>query len=112
MKAFFRLLAILLALVPVAPGRADDLLIQAAKVYTMTGSPLTPGAVLISDGKIAQVGSKLTAPAGARVIDAAVVMPGLVDAYTHAAVVGGPAETTREITPEYRVLPAVDWRAR
>jgi imidazolonepropionase-like amidohydrolase len=106
--------AIFVLFTAVAPARAEDLLIQAAKVYTMTGPPLAPGAVLVSDGKIAQVGAKLTAPAGARVIDLGdgVLMPGLVDAYSHVAIAGSPEEMTREITPDYRVLTAVDWRAR
>ena len=82
------------------------MLITAAKVYTMTGPPLAPGAVLVSNGKIVQVASKLTPPSGAKVIDlgGGVLMPGLVDAYSSAGVAGHPAETTREITPDYRVL--------
>jgi len=96
------------------PVRADDLLIQAAKVYTMAGPPLAPGAVLISNGKIIQVGAKLTPPAGAKVIDlgSGVLMPGLVDAYSNNGIAGNPAEMTKEITPDYRVLSAVDWRSR
>lgn len=101
-------------LVLASPARAEDLLIRAAKVYTMTGTPLTPGAVVVSKGKIAQVGSKLEAPQGAKVIDlgAGVLMPGLIDAHSNAGIAGSHAEATREITPEYRVLTAVDWRAR
>ena len=96
------------------PARAEDLLIRAAKVYTMTGAPLTPGAVLVSKGKIVQVGAKLDAPAGAKVIDlgAGVLMPGLIDAHSNAGITGSLAEMTREITPDYCVLAAVDWRAR
>jgi imidazolonepropionase-like amidohydrolase len=96
------------------PVKAEDLLIRAGKVYTMTGPPLVPGEVLVSNGKIAQVGAKLTAPAGAKVIDlgSGVLLPGLIDAYSHAGIAGSPAEMTREITPGYQVLSAVDWRAR
>src|SRR5205807_8078381 len=88
--------------------------LRAAKVYMVADRPLAPGAVLISDGKIVQVGAKLTPPAGAKVIDLGpgVLMPGLVDGYSSAGVAGHPAETTREITPDYRVLSAVDWRSR
>jgi imidazolonepropionase-like amidohydrolase len=94
--------------------RADDLLITAGKVYTMTGPPLSPGSVLVHDGKIVQVGAKLITPPGAKVIDlgTGVLMPGLVDAYSNAGIAGSPEEMTREITPNYRVLPAVDWRSR
>src|SRR5262249_37554186 len=98
----------------VLPVHAEDLLIRAAKVHTMTGPPLAPGEVLVSNGKIAGVGAKLSAPAGVRVIDlgSGVLLPGLVDAYSHAGLASSPSEMTREITPDYRVLSAVDWRAR
>jgi imidazolonepropionase-like amidohydrolase len=90
------------------------LLIRAAKVYTMTGPPLAPGAVHVSGGKIVRVGATLAPPDGARVIDlgSGVVMPGLIDAHSHAGIAGGADEMTREVTPDYRVLSAVDWRAR
>ena len=41
--------------------------------------------ILISDGKIAQVGSQVTIPAGAKLVDLsnAWVLPGLIDAHTH-----------------------------
>jgi imidazolonepropionase-like amidohydrolase len=95
-------------------ARADDVLIKAAKVYTVAGPPLTPGAVLVSNGKITQVASKLAAPAGVKVIDlgSGVLMPGLVDAYSSAGIAHSQAEMTKEITPDYRVLTAVDWRSR
>src|SRR5438128_7225004 len=114
MKPFLMVCLTLAVLFPGTPARAEDLLIQAAKVYTMTGPPLAPGAVLVSDGKIVQVGSKLTAPSGAKVIDlgSSVLMPGLVDAYSIAGIAHSQAEMTKEVTPDYRVLTAVDWRAR
>jgi imidazolonepropionase-like amidohydrolase len=101
-------------LVAAVPAQAEDLLLRAAKVYTMTGPPLSPGAVLVSGDKIVQVGESLTPPAGAKVIDlgSGVVLPGLVDAYSHAGVAVSPSEVTREVTPEYRVLTAIDWRSR
>jgi imidazolonepropionase-like amidohydrolase len=114
MKTLFQTSTLLGFLLAVAPIRADDLLINAAKVYTMTGSPLSPGAVLVANGKIVQVSSKITAPVGAKVVDlgSGVLMPGFIDAYSSAGIAGSPAEMTREITPAYRVLTAVDWRSR
>jgi imidazolonepropionase-like amidohydrolase len=96
------------------PARAEELLIKAGKVYTMTGAPLTPGEVLVSNGKITQVGEKLTAPAGVKVIDlgAGVLAPGFVDSYSQAGIAGGTAETTREITPAIRIVDSIDWKAR
>jgi imidazolonepropionase-like amidohydrolase len=114
MKTLLQVAAFVLSLLTVASTRAEDLLITAAKVHTMTGPPLTPGAVLISNGKIVKVGSKLTAPAGAKVVDLGPgeLMPGLVDAYSSAGIAHSQAEMTKEITPDYRVLTAVDWRSR
>src|SRR5438445_8134034 len=114
MKTLLQVCSFLVCLLTVASTRAEDLLINAAKVYTMTGPPLAPGAVLVSNGKIVQVGSKLTAPAGAKVIDlgSGVLMPGLVDPYSSAGIAHSQAEMTKEITPDYRVLTAVDWRSR
>ena len=73
------------------PAQAEDLFITAAKVYTMNGPPLTPGAVLVSKGKIVQINSKIDAPAGTKVIDLGngVLMPGLIDAYSQAGIAGG-----------------------
>ena len=104
----------LFVLLLATPAWADELLIRARKVYTMTGPPFSPGAVLVSNSKIIQVGTKLTAPAGAKEVDlgSGVLMPGLVDAYSQLGIASGPAEMTREITPNYRVLKAVDWHSR
>src|SRR5713101_6587548 len=113
MRALVKIVAVLVC-TALTTAWAEDVLVRAAKVYTMTGPPLAPGEVLISNGKIAGAGAKLTPPAGARIIDlgAGVLMPGLIDAYSHAGIAGSAEEMTREITPEYRVLNAVDWRSR
>ena len=62
------------------------LLIKNGYVKTMVGADLENGCILIDDnGKIAEVGKNLTAPAGAEVIDAGgrLVTPGCVDAHSH-----------------------------
>jgi len=114
MKMLLRVALLVISLLPATRIRAEELLIRAGKVYTMAGPPLTPGAVLVSNGKIVQVGAKLTAPAGAKVVDlgSGVLMPGLIDAYSSAGIAGRAEEITKEVTPAYRVLNAVDWRAR
>jgi imidazolonepropionase-like amidohydrolase len=114
MNLFRNTIAALTLLVLAVPSDAEELLIRAGKVYTMTGPPLAPGAVRVANGKIVEVGPKLTAPAGATVLDlgSGVLIPGLVDAYSSAGIAGSTAEMTREVTPAYRVLTAVDWRAR
>ncbi len=62
------------------------LLIQNAHIKPMVGNELENGCILIGDdGKIAAIGTSLSAPAGAEVIDAGgrLVTPGCVDAHCH-----------------------------
>jgi len=55
-----------------------------AKIFTLAGSTIDDGTLIIHDGKIAAVGAGLEIPAGAQVIDAKglQVYPGLFDAIT------------------------------
>ncbi len=55
-----------------------------AKIFTLAGSPIEDGTLVIRDGKIAAVGASVEIPAGASVIDAKglQVYPGLFDAVT------------------------------
>lgn len=90
-----RFLAILAvaAMLPLVAQAQDDsgvTLIKNATVITITHGRIEHGSVLIRDGKIADVGTDVQAPAGAKVIDASgmYVMPGIVDCHTHIAVDG------------------------
>ena len=67
---------------PVAP-----ILIRNATVMTVTRGTLTNTDVLLSGGRIAQIGRNVTAPAGTTVIDATgkFVMPGIIDPHSHMA---------------------------
>ena len=60
-----------------------DLLITGGSVWTPDG--FVQGDVLASEGKIAEIGSGLTAPEAAQVIDAQgkYVIPGCIDTHTH-----------------------------
>src|SRR2546428_759252 len=93
---------------------AEDIVIRAAAIYPGIGAPLAPGMVRITDGKIAEVAGAITPPAGAKVIDlrSGVLIPGLIDAHTTVGLDGGISESTMEVTPNFRVLDAVDWSAR
>ena len=98
-----------------ATAAEGDLLIRAGTVYTMAGDPLSPGAVLVRDGKVAEVAGTIEAPEGAEVIDlgdGASLIPGLVDADLPVGVEGPTAEITREVTPRFNPLPAVDRSSR
>lgn len=67
-------------------------LIRGATVLTGTGTRLDGADVLISNGRIEAVGQNLTAPAGARVVDAngKWVTPGLIDVHSHLGVYASP----------------------
>lgn len=55
-----------------------------AKIFTLAGSPIEDGTVVIRDGKIAAIGAAVEVPADAKVIDAKglQVYPGLFDSVT------------------------------
>ena len=80
---FINLLCLFLA----PPARAQSSSVYAithAKIFTLAGSPIEDGTLVIRDGKIAAVGASLEVPAGATVIDGKglQVYPGLFDAVT------------------------------
>jgi len=70
-------------------------LVRNATVLTGTGTRIDNGDVLMANGNIEAIGRDLTAPAGARVIDAKGrwVTPGLIDVHSHLGVYSSPAES-------------------
>ncbi len=65
---------------------SQDVLIRGGRVLTMAEEgTLENGDVLIQDGKIAQVGTSISAPQGIRIIEGKgyYVLPGLIDAHSH-----------------------------
>jgi imidazolonepropionase-like amidohydrolase len=92
-----------LALSPSAgasPALAADLLIRGGRVIDGTGAPPRPHTdILVRNGRIAAVGEALSAP-GVPVVDAtgATVLPGLIDAHVHLAVVPGAGQ--RDDSPD------------
>jgi imidazolonepropionase-like amidohydrolase len=65
-------------------------LIQNATILTVSHGTIEHGAILIKDGKIAEVGQSIKAPKGAQVVDGTgqFVMPGIIDCHSHIAVDG------------------------
>src|SRR5499433_989124 len=90
--------------------------IRNAKIVTVTGATIERGAVLIRDGKIAEVGARVGAPGDARVIDATglSVYPGMIDSGTQLGLTEiGSIQETRDTTelgdfnPHMRAIVAV-----
>lgn len=78
-------LLLLAALFLAAPAPEPSTLIRGARVFDGTGASAQLRDVLIRDGEIAEVGSDLPAPSGARIIDASgmTLLPGLHDLHIH-----------------------------
>jgi urease alpha subunit len=79
---------------------AQDLVITNARIIDGTGKVMSPGAVVVTGGKLACVGACAATVAGVRVIDAGgkTVMPGLIDAHRH--IVTGGADWLDKTAPK------------
>jgi imidazolonepropionase-like amidohydrolase len=78
------LLPIILAAALPCSAAFAQVAVRGAKVYTMAGPPIENGVVVIKDGKISAIGvaDQIAVPQDFRVLEAAVVTPGLVDAHS------------------------------
>ncbi len=95
------------------------LAIKNGRLFTITHGVIEGGTILIASGKFVAVGSGLSVPQSARVIDAAGghVYPGMIDAHAHHGVyaeVSGPEgadgnEMSDPITPHVRALDSLNW---
>ena len=93
------------------PYREDDVLaIVGATVLTMAGETIENGTVVVRDGQIAAVGSRVRPPRDAHLIEAAgrYVMPGIIDAHSHIAAEGGINEGSLAVTSMVRIADVVD----
>lgn len=104
-KALLRL-SLLMALLPcitvsLYAQNTGTVLVKGGTVITVTKGTLESTDVLVRDGKIAQIGKGIAAPANAKVIDATgmFVMPGIIDAHSHAAL-DAINEATSPVTSE------------
>jgi imidazolonepropionase-like amidohydrolase len=84
---------------------AQDIAIRNATIITIANGDIQNGTILVRGGKIAAVGTNVTVPAGVRVIDGTgkFVMPGIIDAHSHAALENGINEGSESVTPEVQV---------
>ena len=95
-----RLLVFAVLLAPMAA--AQDVAIRNATIITIARGDISNGTVVVRNGKITAVGANVQVPAGVRVIDGTgkFVMPGIIDAHSHAALEGGINEGSESVTPE------------
>ena len=113
-------------LVTLAAGSAtaagETLAIRGRIIHTMAGDPIPDGVVVVSDGRIVAVGPAATVavPADARVLEAAVVTPGLIDAHCVVGLSGylnqdqdqDQLDATEPVQPELRAVDAYNSRER
>ncbi|MEI9973289.1 MAG: hypothetical protein WDO73_15350 [Ignavibacteriota bacterium] len=112
-----KLLGLLLACSLAAFAAGEAVLIQNADIYPMNGAPLKGGSLLIQDGKIIDIGAKITAPKGATVLEGKGlrVYPGWIDSGTELGLeeIGSIRETNDtgeigEFNPQLKALSAVN----
>lgn len=94
------------------------LAIKNAKIITMAGETIKNGTILISEGKILDVGSNLKIPKNCQIVDKTgkTVFPGFVDAHTHLGIgeedIGWPGkdydESTDPVTPHLKAIDAIN----
>ncbi len=107
--------AALLALLALPVG-AQELFVRARTLHTMAGPIIADGVVHVRDGVITKVGhrSQIAIPSGARVLDAAEVTPGLIDAHSVVGLAGwlnvphdqDQVERSAPMQPELRAIDA------
>ncbi len=97
--------ALFVALLMPSQSRAQDLAIRNATLLTIANGDIEGANIVVRGGKITAVGRNAAIPAGIRVIDGTgkFVMPGIIDAHSHAALEGGINEGSESVTPEVMV---------
>jgi imidazolonepropionase-like amidohydrolase len=109
----YSILSVCMILFCAGLSSAETIAITNAKIYTMAGPVIEKGTIVIRDGKIEAVGAGVTAPSGARIIDASgkQVFPGFIDANCHVGLseinqvtsTVDISEGTDPVTPQMRV---------
>ena len=94
------------------PAAHNGLLIKNAVLMTVTHGDIQNGSLYIKDGKIAALGTNVSAPTSAAVIDAGgkYVTPGIIDSHSHIALDQDVNEATSPITPQMLMMDAFDYQ--
>lgn len=82
--------------------------VKAGTIITAAGEPISNGVILIRDGVIDQIGTDITIPVEAKVIDASggVVMPGMIDAHNPSGM--SQANERNSVVPFLSVVDSID----
>ncbi len=116
MKTITRFSLLVTWLIALGGAHAENIAVMGATIYTMAGAPLKDGVILLRDGKITALGPKASVkiPEGYRILQAAVVTPGLIDAHATVGLSGllnqaqdqDMLEKSSAVQPELRALDA------
>ncbi len=90
----------------IANAAASVIAIRADVLYPVSSPGIKNAVVIIRGGRIASVGAGLSVPAGAKVLHAAAVIPGLVDPHSYLGVYGQNSEPVDAVTPDFQTLDA------
>ncbi len=93
------------------PAQPEYVLVRNATVWTLDDQGKQENAdVLVREGKIAEVGTGLSAPEGALEIDGTGkhLTPGIIDAHSHTAILEGINEGTQAVTAEVGIGDVID----
>ena len=106
MNAKNLLLAATAALALAPSSHAQTYLIRGARVVTVSGPVMPEASVLVRDGKIADIGPNLPAPAGAEVVEARglSLYPGLFDLSSQIGMQGARENTMGELLPHLKAF--------
>jgi imidazolonepropionase-like amidohydrolase len=111
----YRKLAVLLLVSGSAFAQSAVVLHAARLLDVETGRIVAPGEVLVRGDRIAEAGSSVTHPAGARTIDLGdrTLLPGLIDAHVHLFLHPGAEDlqTVEESVPQRTILAVLAARA-
>lgn len=108
-----RILAVCLLLALAVAAVAQEkgtVLVKNGTLVTSTDGEKANADLLIVDGVIKEIGQNLSAPRGAKVVDASgkYVMAGIIDTHSHLAVHGSVNEWTNPVTAEVRIEDVID----
>lgn len=105
-KIIITSIAIYMLSLPLQAQQNELTVIRGATLLPITSEPIENGIIVLKNGKIAAIGSDVSIPKGANVIDASgkIIMPGIVDTHSHVGASGDTNEGSKKLNPEMRLL--------